>query len=295
MQSKRNWREYNEKLVRRGELYISLDFMENWDEELNRMNKGKVGRPFQYPKTFMRFLGFLHVSFLPLRQIEGFLRKLSEYIPRLKTVDYSTICKRLKKLNMELSVEDLDDNLVIAVDASGMKVTNRGEWIRHKWKTRKGWIKVHLAVDVKTKKLLALEITDESVGDGKMLKPLVKQVKRNTNGTKIERVYGDGGYDSRDNFNYLNSEGIEPVIKTRKNSSSKSRGSPARAKTVREMKNLGYEGWRDKYKYGYRWMAETFFSGVKRVFGETTRAKTAEEVSQEVKMKFIFYNMLLSL
>ncbi|MHC1583458.1 MAG: IS5/IS1182 family transposase, partial [Methanosarcinales archaeon] len=38
LQSKRNWKEYNEKLVRRGELYISLDFLENWDEELNRMN-----------------------------------------------------------------------------------------------------------------------------------------------------------------------------------------------------------------------------------------------------------------
>ncbi|RLF39043.1 MAG: hypothetical protein DRN12_07500 [Thermoplasmata archaeon] len=30
----------------------------------------------------------------------------------------------------------------------------------------------------------------------------------------------------------------------------------------------------DKYKYGYRWIVETFFSGVKRVFGETCRAKT---------------------
>jgi hypothetical protein len=42
-----------------------------------------------------------------------------------------------------------------------MKVSNRGEWLREKWKTRKGWIKVHFVVDVKTKKLLALEITDE--------------------------------------------------------------------------------------------------------------------------------------
>ncbi|CAD7770355.1 hypothetical protein FHEFKHOI_00790 [Candidatus Methanoperedenaceae archaeon GB50] len=49
MQSKRNWKGYNEKLVRRGELYISLDFLENWDEELNRMNEGKVGRPFRFP------------------------------------------------------------------------------------------------------------------------------------------------------------------------------------------------------------------------------------------------------
>jgi len=28
MPEKRNWKEYNEQLVRRGEIYISLDFME---------------------------------------------------------------------------------------------------------------------------------------------------------------------------------------------------------------------------------------------------------------------------
>jgi hypothetical protein len=57
---------------------------------------------------------------------------------------------------------------------------------------------------------------------------------------------------------------------------------------VREMKELGYEGWRDKYKYGYRWRMETFFSGVKRVFGETSRARSVEGLFQEIKTKFIF-------
>jgi len=90
-------------------------------------------------------------------------------------LDYSTICKRLKKLDIELPVDELGDKLIVAVDSSGMKVSTRGEWIRHKWKVRKGWIKVHIAVDVKTKKLLALELTDErreNWGDGGMLKPV---------------------------------------------------------------------------------------------------------------------------
>jgi len=291
MQSKRNWKEYNEKLVRRGELYISLDFLENWDEELNRMNEGKVGRPFRFPRTFMCFLAFLHVAFLPLRQMEGFLRKLSEYIPELKVADYSTVCKRLRKLDFELS-SNLGEDLVVAIDSSGMKITNRGEWIRHKWKTRKGWIKVHIAIDVKTRKLLALKITDERTGDGKMLKPLVKQIKGR--GGEISRVYGDGGYDSRENFNYLAENDVEPVIKIRSNSSTKSRGSPSRAKRVRELKELGHERWKDKYRYGCRWTTESFFSGVKRVFGETCRARSTEALFQEVKMKFIFYNMLIS-
>ena len=141
---KRNWKEYNGKLVRRGEIYISLDFLENWDEELSKMNKGKVGKAFLYSKSFMQFLAFIHIAFLPYRQIEGFLKKLSEYIPKLKATDYSTICKRLKKLE---------------------------------------------------------KLTDERVSDGKMLKPLVEDIRGR--GGNVERVYADGGYDSRENFNYL--------------------------------------------------------------------------------------------
>jgi len=289
---RRNWKDYNEKLVRRGEVYISLDFLDSWDDELAKMNKGKVGRPFVYPQTFIYFSAFIYIAFLPYRQIEGFFRKLSEFVPKLKSADYSTLCKRLKKLDVNLP-ENLGRDIVVAVDSSGMKVTNRGEWIRNKWKIRKGWIKVHIAVDVKTKKLLALEVTDERVSDGKMLKPLMEQVKEK--GGRVNRVYGDGGYDSKENFNYLAENGIEPVIKIRNNSSTKSRGSPSRAKRVREYRKLGYERWRDKYRYGYRWSAESFFSGVKRVFGETCRAKSKDGLFQEVKMKFIFYNMLLNL
>jgi len=295
MPEKRNWKEYNEQLVRRGEIYISLDFMETWDKELEEMNYKKRGRPYKFPESFMIFLAFIHIAFLPFRQMEGFLRKLSEYIPKLKAADYSTICKRLQKMHIDLPLQDIGNDVIIALDSSGMKVSNRGEWIRHKWKVRKGWIKVHIAVDVKTKSLLALEITDERTGDGKMLEPLVEKAKKTIGNKKIERMYGDGSYDSRKNFNYLEKEEIEPIIKTRKNASTKARGSPARARCVRERKELGYEGWRDKYKYGQRWAAETFFSGVKRTFGETTKAKTTEGMFQEVKMKFVFYNMLINL
>jgi hypothetical protein len=41
-------------------------------------------------------------------------------------------------------------------------------------------------------------------------------------------------------------------------------------------------------------MAETFLSGVKRTFGETSRARSVEGLFQEVKIKFIFYNLLIS-
>jgi len=198
-------------------------------------------------------------------------------------------------MDIKLPEEKLGNDMVVALDSTGMKVSNRGEWMREKWKRRRGWIKVHIVVDAKSKKLLAMEITDERTGDGKMLKPLIEKVERNVGKGKIKQVTADGAYDSKENFEYLNNKGIEPAIKTRKNSSTKARGSPSRAKHVREMKELGYEGWRDKYRYGQRWIAESFFSGMKRTFGETTRAKSIEGMFQEVEMKFSFYNALISL
>jgi len=39
-EDRRNWKEYNEKLVRRGELYLSLEFLDSWEKELKEINKG---------------------------------------------------------------------------------------------------------------------------------------------------------------------------------------------------------------------------------------------------------------
>jgi len=50
---KRKWREYNEKLIARGEAYISLDFIETWDKDLEKLNRGKVGAPYVYPECLM--------------------------------------------------------------------------------------------------------------------------------------------------------------------------------------------------------------------------------------------------
>jgi len=294
MPDNRDWKKYNDQLVRRGEMYITLDFMETWDTEILHMNEGKRGRPFIFPHSLMSFLGFLHVAFLPYRQMEGFLKKLSQYIPQLCAADYSTICKRMHDLDSELSLQDIPPDVVVALDSTGMKVSSRGDWMRHKWRVRRGWIKVHIAVDVKTKKLLALEITDERTGDGQVLPSLVQQSQENCTGD-VKRVLGDGAYDSKRNFNFLAHRGIEAGIKTRRNAVTRARGSPSRATHVRERNQLGYDHWRDHYQYGQRWSTETYFSGVKRVFGETTRCHTREALVQEVAMKFLFYNTLLGL
>lgn len=295
-EDKRNWVEYNEKLVKRGEFYISLDFIEDWENELEKLNRHKIGRPFEYPHSFIYFSAIIHeIFYLPYRQLEGFFRKLSGYIVGLQAADYTTLFKRIARIEMKIENKDLSEDIILALDSSGLKVTNRGDWIRKKWKVYRGWIKVHIGVDVKSKKLLAIDITDESVSDNRRFKTVLEQAEMNANNSNITRVLADGAYDTRDDFNLLEEKQIEAGIKTRKNANTKGRGSLYRGKCVWELRKIGYDAWKEKYQYGQRWASECYLSAFKRIFGESINAKSRKGVFKEVIRKFCIYNILLNL
>jgi DDE family transposase len=60
---------------------------------------------------------------------------------------YSTISRRINRLDIKINERLLgNDDIVIALDSTGIKVANRGEWMRHKWHVRKGYLKIHGAV-----------------------------------------------------------------------------------------------------------------------------------------------------
>jgi DDE family transposase len=46
---------------------------------------------------------------------------------------YSTISRRINRLDIKINERLLgNDDIVIALDSTGIKVANRGEWMRHK-------------------------------------------------------------------------------------------------------------------------------------------------------------------
>ena len=51
---RRNWKEYNEELVIRGEFLLDVDWVKTWDRELEDMNSGKVGAKYEYPESLIR-------------------------------------------------------------------------------------------------------------------------------------------------------------------------------------------------------------------------------------------------
>jgi hypothetical protein len=284
----RNWPEYNAELVRRGEFYLDLSCVKNWGRELREMNSRKRGAPYKYPNTFITFASIIYAFFrMPYRQLEGFIGKISVYEPGLVAADYTTLHKRISK--QDLGIEIPENDAVVAVDSTGIKVTNRGDWMREKHGTkRRGWLKVHVAVDVESKRLLSLEVTEEDTSDSEVLRPLLKDVN-------IDEGLMDGAYDTNDAFEFMKSKGVDcPGIKIRENAVV-GKWESARSTAVLEFKKMGYKGWKQMHQYGRRWAAEGFFSSIKRIFGETVRASSPEGMVAEIKRAFILYNILMGI
>jgi len=297
-----DWPSYNRSLVRRGEILFSYDFLDTWGYELDRMNEGKKGKPFVFPNSFILVIGYIRYSFhLPYRQTEGIIKATGKRLPS-KSPSYGHICKRINILNIDIkrdkTVDDDDDDyIIVSIDSTGIKVTNRGQWMSEKWnkQNKRGYLKIHVAVDIKTKEILALEVTDEKIHDGKMLRKLVNHVLDSSNSRgprkiKIKSVLADGAYDSNTNFRYLEEKGIKPGIMVRKNSVVSPRNYRLRNKeAIRQTKDL--PKWKKNRKYGYRWMAETTFSSIKRMFGEHASATRFQNMVNEMMIKVSLYNL----
>ena len=122
---------------------------------------------------------------------------------------------------------------------------------------KKGYLKIHVDINTKTKEILALEVTDEKIHDSKMLRKLVIHVLDNSsqpNTAKIKAVMADGAYDSNTNFRYLEKKRIRPGIKVRSNSIVSIRNNRLRNKEVRLQTNDLLKWKKKKRKYGYRWI-----------------------------------------
>ena len=306
----KNCKNYNERLVKRGEIFISKEVIENWNKELAEMNRGKQGRPYRYPESLMRIAAYAMFYFrLPYRQTEGLLRSYGN-LPHVP--DYTSIHRRVCKMASKLDnaynrriAKSKSGSIIIAIDSTGIKVSNNGEWMRKKWgkdknKKHKGFLKIHVASDVQTGEVLADSVTDERSPDCKNFKGLVCDASdiAAKRGSHILRVLADGAYDSRDIFSFLEEKGIEPAIRVHKNSvPAANKDCPARKKAVEAQLFNGddsYNTWRHSVSYGKRWTVESVFSVLKRMFGESVRSRNKKNMVTEMLLKMELYNKFIA-
>jgi transposase len=232
-----DWRLVDERLIRRGELLLSLDFLEDYDFELSLLNDGKVGRPFKITYGYVVFLAVVRYLFsMPYRQVEGFTRALSRLVPRLPPVDYSWVRRRMLGLDLSPyeSLSRCDGPVAIAVDSSGVSVHKCGGWVERLYGRKKRYVKIHFAVDVRKKEVLAMDVTTDDIHDPEVLPSIIANASRHRS---IIEACMDGAYDSSKTYALLRKMGINPIIKPRRNART-DRGPPERRNSVMILKPL---------------------------------------------------------
>jgi hypothetical protein len=136
----KSWHDYNELLIERGRVLIDVSFLKSSNKEIKKMNTGKVGATFQYSDSYVQFLAFLKIGFkIPYRMVQGIVRGLSEYV-RIVEVHFTHIRRRMIKIKPSIGNDNDNDNeepKTLVVDASGLTVSKKGDYIENGYGRKK--------------------------------------------------------------------------------------------------------------------------------------------------------------
>lgn len=291
----KSWHDYNESLIERGRVLIDVSFLKSSNKEIKKMNIGKVGAPFQYSDSYVWFLAFLKIGFkIPYRMVQGIVRGLAEYVKIVEEIHFTQIRKRMIRIKPSIENDNYNkEPITLVVDASGLTVSKKGDYIEEKWiRKKKEFIKLHIAADAKSKKVVSFRITRGNVHDAKTFCPLVRESFKKYN---IDKVCADKAQDNRRNFNLLERLDVEPVIAIRNNASTRERRCPLRREEILLIKKLGHQRWKQMKDAGRRWIAEIVFSSIKRVLGEDLFSKKFSTQKVEAGLKIMLYNKFISI
>lgn len=290
----RNWPQYNSSLTNRGSLTIWFDphSRANW---INHIFTGRPGRPFFYADAaILCCLLVREVFHLPLRQTQGLVRSILELMQiDLPAPHYSLLSRRARKLSINLTPDPSKTIRHLVFDASGLKVFGEGEWkVRlHGADKRRTWRKLHIAMDADSQLITSALLTDKEVVDPRCLPRLLKQVE-----APVERVYGDGAYDSRECYRAIYKRKARPIIPPRRrsvlwgNDYLRDRNS-----NLRQVRRLGLEGWKKRSGYHKRSLVEATFYRLKVIFTDRLRGRRSDTQAAEAMVRCAALNRMTQL
>ena len=283
-----NWKEYNESLVRRGDVtvWFSEEALASWE---HANEECKVGRPFTYSDGAIECLLALRELFrLPYRQTEGLGRALVTLMNvDVPIPDFTSLAKRAAKLGVSLDVSSISGPIDVIVDSTGLKVLGVGEWRSQAYQTpkRKTWRKLHLSINAATQEIVAEVLTSNRAADADVVPELLTQVE-----TPVARLYGDGAYDKWKLYDRLAQAEIQPVIPPHRRASIRKHGNCAglplpRDEALRGMRRHGRRGWKQQSGYHRRSLIETSMSRLKQAFGPRLKNKGFENQRTEARLR----------
>jgi hypothetical protein len=293
-----NWREYNESLVRRGDvtLWFSADALSSWE---HANEERKVGRPFTYSDGAIECLLTLRELFrLPYRQTEGLGRALVKLMDvDVAIPDFTSLAKRAAKLGVSLELPPATGPIDVVVDSTGLKVYGAGEWRSDAYRApkRRTWRKLHLSINAATHEIVAEALTSRACDDADLVPALLAQID-----APVAKLYGDGAYDKWKLYDGLAEAEIQPVIPPRKGASIRRHGNSAaprlpRDEAIRGMRRLGRKGWKRASGYHRRSLVETSMSRLKQAFGPRLKNKGFDNQQTEARLRCKLLNRFTQL
>jgi len=152
-----NWKSYNEELLMRGEFLLPIDMFDSWYEELDKMNEGRKGRPYEFPESFIKTQAVWHQQWVDYRGLEGIARPLERLcLIAYHHDDYTTIWHRVHGVRPEIKLPTYDE-VEAGSDATGFKSGHAGEYTTYVYgNLRRKYVKVIITADINSKKLIAL-------------------------------------------------------------------------------------------------------------------------------------------
>ena len=148
----------------------------------------------------------------------------------------------------------------------------------------RSFMKMSIAVDPKSKALLAVKCRKGPSHDTKDFIPLLRKADRSVS-QRIRNVIADKAYDSSRNFCFIEKELHADAIIPLRNYRSRTIG----RHTIRRHRPLDP----NREIYGRRNIAETVFSVIKRKFGGDLRSRLTEVKKKEMKLKAFTYNLMI--
>jgi transposase len=302
VKSNRNWSRYNAALVNRGKLtlFITKDFADTWRVKYEKGSPRARGGQAKYTETaIISLLSLRFVFKLPLRAMEGLAQSLVLMAGLdMDVPDYSTLSLKLREMKIKLPpvCKDSGGGYVASLDSTGVKIHGQGEWNRkkHSQKDRRQWVKVHLIIDNDTMQILGVESTADDVHDCEVFDQLIDALP-----SKINKVLGDGAYDTLEAHRKSLDNGIELVALPRDNAvinlKSEEPHILKRNEHISIYKEQGIYAWANKYGYWPRNRAEATMSRFKTTFSGTLASRKVKSQKNEITLKCKILNIFAAL
>ena len=294
-----NWREYEAGLRRRGSLtlWMTPEALSSWQAP-KRTTRG--GQP-RYPDLAIETALTRGLVFgLRLRQTEGVLTSVLKLIGLdLAVPDHTTLSRRARKPRApnKRHVDRIPEKgpVHVLIDSTGLQVYGAGQWLeeKHGVKSRRGWRKLHLALDADSGDIIAHVMTDQNAGDASQVEPLLDQIDM-----PIGQFTADGAYDGEPTYDAVTNHSSDAAVIIRPRANALERPDidcpSQRDRHIATINAGGRMMWQVATGYGKRSLVETAIGRYKSIIGRRLQARSFATQQTGVAIGCTILNRMLA-